>query len=74
MMDFKQATDVLFENLSHAALAEELGVSVAAIRQARLSDAAVAYRSPPKGWKAAVIKLAEQRIEHYQALIDRLRA
>jgi hypothetical protein len=72
MMDFKQATDVLFDNLSHAELAEELGVSVAKIRQARLDRSAAAHRPPPKGWRAAVIKLAERRITHYRELIDKL--
>jgi hypothetical protein len=73
-VDFKEATDALFDHLSHADLAEKLGVSVASIRQARLGEAAAAHRPPPDGWRAAVIKLAEQRITHYRALIDKLRS
>jgi hypothetical protein len=73
-MDFKQATDALFDNISHVDLAEALGVSVASIRQARLDRASAAHRSPPEAWKAAVIRLAEQRITHYRTLIDKLRS
>lgn len=72
-MDFKKATDSLFENVDHARLAEELGVSVATIRQARLDDAAKAHRSPPTEWEDAVIRIAEERQEHYKKLIERLR-
>ena len=43
-MDFKKATDDLFAGISHEDLARALGVSVAAIRQARLDPKAKAYR------------------------------
>ena len=60
-MDFKEATDVLFRCCTHAELAEKLGCSVAAIRQARLSPEAAAYRKPPPGWREALRELARQR-------------
>jgi hypothetical protein len=72
-MDFKEATDDLFDRTTHEQLAEALGVSVALIRQSRLPAQAKAYRTPPKHWKDAVIRLAERRIMHYRQLIDQLR-
>jgi hypothetical protein len=72
-MDFKEATDGLFNRLSHEELADALGISVASIRQARLSPTANAFREPPKGWENAVIRLAEKRVWHYRRLIDQVR-
>lgn len=71
-MDFKEATDGLFERISHEDLADALGVSVASIRQARLDPSANAYRQPPSNWLAAVARLAAQRAEHLQNLIENL--
>jgi hypothetical protein len=71
-MDFRKATDCLFDPISHADLAESLGVSVPLIRQARLDEAAKAHRSPPDGWEKAVVFLAKRRIRQYQTLIGRL--
>lgn len=72
-MDFKDATDSLFNNVSHTELADALGVSVASIRQARLRAAAAAHRAAPEGWEGGVLKLAEERAKHYQKLAERLR-
>ena len=72
-MNFKAATDELFEGVSHRSLAEALGVSVAAVRQARLSEASKAFRHPPKKWRNAIIRLAEERVWHYRKLIEKLR-
>jgi hypothetical protein len=72
-MDFKEATDGLFERVDHEALAKRLGVSVAAIRQARLREEAGAHRAPPANWRPTVIRLAEERVWHYQKLIENLR-
>ena len=71
-MDFKTITDALFDRVSHEDLAGELGVSVAAIRQARLGVSAKAHRAPPKDWERAVIDLAEKRIRSYHELIGAL--
>jgi hypothetical protein len=71
-MNFKEATDGLFDRTSHEELADALGVSVASIRQARLSPDARAFREPPAGWCKAVIGLAEKRAAHYRKLIERL--
>jgi hypothetical protein len=71
-MDFKEATDALFDRISHEELAESLGVSVAAIRQARLSSAAMAYRQPPPNWEKSVIRLAQKRAVHYKLLVEKI--
>jgi hypothetical protein len=73
-MDFKAATDQLFQEVSQSSLAKSLGVSLPAIRQARLSEEAKAHRSPPREWKRAVIRLAEERVWHYRKLIEALQA
>jgi hypothetical protein len=72
-MNFKEATDGLFERIGHDDLAEALGVSVASIRQARLDRSARAFREPPKDWQRAAIRLAEERIEHYRRLVEKVR-
>jgi hypothetical protein len=72
-MNFKEATDTLFGRIDHSALAKALGVSVASIRQARLSHSAKAYRDSPKDWQYAVIRLAEQQIMRYRQLIEQVR-
>lgn len=72
-MEFRKATDGLFDSVSHADLAKALGVSVAAIRQARLNPNAKAHRPPPEDWENAVIRLAEKRVFHYRRLIDEIR-
>ena len=59
-MDFRQATDGLFDRIDHSELAKALGVSIASIRQARLNAEASAHRSPPAEWRKAVIRLAVQ--------------
>jgi hypothetical protein len=72
-MNFKEATDRLFDRVDHAELARALGVSVASIRQARLRRNAKAYREPPKGWEIPMLRLAERRVAHFRHLIDTLR-
>lgn len=70
---FKEATDALVGQIDHAELAKALGVSVATIRQARLSPSAKAHRAPPKDWQFAIIRLAEQQIMRNRKLIERIR-
>lgn len=72
-MEFKEATDRLFDRIDHADLAGSLNISVASIRQARLSRGAKAYREPPKGWESAVIRLAEKRASSLNRLVEQLR-
>jgi hypothetical protein len=72
-MDFRKATDELFDRLDHETLAKRLGVSIASIRQARLDPKAKAHREPPPNWPDAAIQLAEERISMYQRLIHDLK-
>jgi hypothetical protein len=72
-MDFRKATDDLFDRVDHSELARALGVSISTIRQARLDTTANAHRSPPSDWRAAVVRLAKERVEHYERLIAEIR-
>ena len=72
-MTFKKATDRLFSRADHEDLAKALSVSVASIRQARLNPDALAHRSPPPDWEDAVLRLAEERVSHFQKLVEELR-
>ena len=72
-MNFKEATDALFDQVDHSTLAKALGVSVASIRQARLKPSAKAHRAPPKDWPFAVIRLAEKQIMANRKLIEEVR-
>ena len=72
-MNFKDATNALFERVTHEDLAGALGVSVPSIRQARLDGKALAFRQPPEGWEKAVVSLAESRVRHYQGLVRKLK-
>ncbi|MGI3903412.1 MAG: hypothetical protein ACRYGP_19895 [Janthinobacterium lividum] len=69
-MDFREAIDDLCERVGHEDVAEVLGVSVQAIRQARMNETAKAHRKPPKGWEGAIIKLVSDRIERDKQLIS----
>jgi hypothetical protein len=60
-MDYKEATDRLFERITAEDLAEELGVSQNAIARARLDPATRGYRPPPAGWQRGAARLAGQR-------------
>ena len=72
-MTFKKVTDLLFSRVDHEALAKALKVSVASIRQARLSPDALAHRAPPPNWENAVMRLAEERVLHFKKLIEEIR-
>jgi hypothetical protein len=50
-----------------------MGVSVQTVRQARLTENAKAHREPPREWRDAVIRLAEERVWHYRKLIREIR-
>jgi hypothetical protein len=73
-INFREATDQLFKVVSHEELAETLGCSVASIRQARRDEGTISYRSPPKGWEKGILKLAEQRLDHFKRLVAKLKA
>jgi hypothetical protein len=72
-MDFRQATDGLCEKIDHDDVAKALGVSVQTVRQARLGASTKAHRQPPREWRDALIRLAEERVWHYRKLIEEIR-
>ena len=72
-MDYKEATDRLFERITAADLAEELGVSQNAVARARLDPTTRDYRPPPVGWAGAVARLAELRATALLSLVHELR-
>lgn len=73
-MDFKKVTDELCSAVTHQDLADAMGTSVAAIRQARLSRKATAYRNPPAGWEKVALTLAKKRRDHFARLAEKLSA
>lgn len=75
-MDFKEATDLFAGRISHAEVAEALGVSLQSVRQARLDPSHPNYRRPPAGWAPRLARLVRERGTALQVLaqrIDRLR-
>jgi transcriptional regulator with XRE-family HTH domain len=71
-MNFQKSTDRLLERITLEDLADELGVSVQAIRQARTSNQSSAHRAPPSGWASAIRVLANNRMKGLHILIDSL--
>jgi len=72
-VDFKEASSRLTAGHTLADIAAETGMSEATVRRARLDSNSSAYRSPPTGWKEAIIRLADARIAELKQLISQLR-
>ena len=72
-MEFREALDKLGERVTHEEVAAALGVSVASVRQYRLSTDARAHRSPPPGWPEVLSKLAKERGEELIGLAEALK-
>ena len=73
-MDFRTAVNILGRQVTTAEIAEAAGMSPSTIRQARLQEGAPGYRTPPKGWHAAIIKLAEERRDELDRLVETLKS
>lgn len=71
-MNYKEATDRLFERITAADLAHELGVSQNAVARARLDPETRDYRPPPTGWEVAAVRIIERRIVELNALMQAL--
>jgi putative heme degradation protein len=71
-MDFKDATDRLTVCVRLADLAQAMGISEAAVVQARMSEDASGFRRSPPGWEQAVARLARGRSRELDALADEL--
>jgi hypothetical protein len=72
-MNFRSVTDELLVHPTLEDLADALGVSVQAIRQARSKEGSKAFRSPPEGWEDAALWLTENTIAHFERLARKLR-
>jgi hypothetical protein len=72
-MNFRETVDALCEGIGHEKVAEALGVSVQTVRQARMKEDSSAFRVPPKQWRDALIRLAEDRVWHFRKLIEQMR-
>jgi hypothetical protein len=73
-MNFRTAVNILGRQITTAEIAEAAGMSPSSIRQARLQEGAPGYRTPPKGWHAAIIKLAEERRDELDRLVEILKS
>ena len=71
-MEFREAIDRLGERVTHEQAAEALGVSVASVRQYRLSPDAKAHRSPPARWESRLAELAKALASALLALANEL--
>jgi hypothetical protein len=71
-MKFRDAVDQLGTRITHEEVAGALGVSVASVRQYRLSPDAQAHRSAPPGWQKVLARLARERCKELKALADEL--
>ncbi len=71
-MNFRKATDELIATVTLEDLATALGVSLQAVRQARAAEGTTAYRSPPKGWEQAIVRIAKKQASRYEKLADKL--
>jgi len=71
-VDYKEATDRLFDRITAADLAHELGVSQNAVARARLDPSTRDFRPPPYEWKSAVIRIAERRAAELLRLQEEL--
>ncbi len=72
-MNFRRATDELLATVTLQDVANELGISLQSVRQARSSEASTAFRPPPEGWENAVQRLAETRGSKLLRLSERLK-
>ena len=73
-MNFTQATNRLIEPITLEDVAEEVGVSHGTLRQSRLDRSNAQHRTPPEGWEAAVVKIAERRAADLRRLAEQLAA
>ncbi len=72
-MDFKTATDELIAGCSLNDVAEFLGVSASAVKQARLAPGIAGHRNPPPNWQYAVLLLANAQVRRNRAIIRALK-
>ena len=72
-LDYRLALTALTTAMSRDDVAIRLGVSYDTIKQAALPPEAPKHRSPPQGWRAVMLLMAEEMSEHYRRLADEMR-
>lgn len=60
-MNWKEAAKILMARIEAPDMAKAIGCSYPMIYITRISETAKAFPNPPKGWKAGVIKLGDNR-------------
>lgn len=70
---FQAVTDDLFAKLGADDLAQEIGCSLGAVKQARMDPSSHSYRQPPPGWEKAARKLALAQAERFAKLAAQLK-
>jgi hypothetical protein len=73
-LDFRGATEALFDRVRVEDLAGELHCSPQTIKQARMEADTKGRRTPPEGWQSAAAKLAKKRSDQLRRLADKLAA
>ncbi len=71
-MDFRTATDRMASCCTLADVAEALGASYSAVKQARMDHDNPSYRSPPRDWEPSLATFARLRAQALEALADEL--
>ena len=72
-MDFRsasgRATDAC---ITLADIAEEVDIAPQTVRRARMDPSSPNYRTPPRGWRKAIAKLARERSAELAKLAEEL--
>lgn len=71
-MDFRTAANIIGRQITTADMAKAVGMSDHSVRQARLIEGAPGYRTPPKEWETALVRLARERIAELEAIVREL--
>lgn len=71
-MTFRDVTDELLKCFTAAQIAERIGCSVGAVKQARLDPSNAGHRPPPPGWEKPLRKMARERGAALAGLADRI--
>lgn len=71
-MDFRTAANILGRQITTADMAKAVGMSNHSVRQARLIQGAAGYRTPPKEWETALVRLARERIAELEAFVHQI--
>ena len=72
-MDFKRATDLSGQlGITHAVIAEALGVAPSTVRASRLDPSSPNYRNPPVDWRKKLMHVTRERAGELLKLAEEL--